>query len=75
MTKYIKLFDSIYELSFDPKDKDFVFLALSSQPTLHTFEEFCLSWNVKFSLNRLGPYCQKSEIMNSLIFKEGVLSW
>lgn len=75
MTKYIKLLDSIYELSFEPKDKDLIFLALSSKPTLHKFEELCLSWNVKFSLNRLGPYCQKSEIMKSLVFKEGALSW
>lgn len=72
MKKYIKLFDSIYELTFKDEHKDLVFLILYSQPTIDLFEEFCLSWNIPFKLNRIGDYCHRSEIMKNLIFKENV---
>jgi hypothetical protein len=72
MKKYIKLFDSLYELTFDPKDKELIYFILSMQPEVHAFEEFCYSWGIKFSLNRIGAYCRRSEFINSLIFKKDI---
>lgn len=68
MTKHIKLFDSLYALSFEPKYEEMINLALATKPTLEEFYEFCAAFGVQYDLEYISKYCSRSDIMHDAVF-------
>ena len=49
----VKLFEDLYEIYFDLKDKDFMISFLKTKPTLNEFEDFCWSWKIDYEIKKL----------------------
>jgi hypothetical protein len=49
----VKLFEDLYEIYFDLKEKDFMISFLKTKPTLNEFEDFCWSWKIDYEIKKI----------------------
>jgi len=68
-TRYIKAGKALYELKYRRVDEKVINLALSAQPTIASFQEFCNSVGINYELNYITEYCNRSMVMHHAVFE------
>lgn len=69
LTKYVKVADSLYELKYTEAEEKVITLALSTQPTLEAFTHLCDTLGLKYEVNYVTKYCQRSMVMHHAVFE------
>lgn len=69
MGRYVKVADSLYEITFKEVDEKVINLALSSQPTLASFIQFCDSVGIDYDVKYISKYCDSSMVMHHAVFE------
>lgn len=69
VNKYVKVANLLYELKYKESEEKVITLALSTQPTLETFRNFCNTLGLNYELNYIGKYCNRSTIMHHAVFE------